>query len=220
LSREFNNHIKILLVEDNRGDARIIHEMLVEQKKKKDQLFSYELTWVGSLKEASDILSEKNSDVVLLDLSLPDSKGLDTFYNISKISNDIPVIVMSGLDDEKTALSAVRNGAQDYLVKGTVNSSLLVRAIWYAIERKYLELERNKLIHDLEEALANVKTLSGLIPICANCKKIRDDEGYWNQVEVYIQNHSEAEFSHSLCPDCLKKLYPDFIDNEDKNPEE
>ncbi|RKY81410.1 hypothetical protein DRQ07_04140, partial [candidate division KSB1 bacterium] len=180
MSREFNNHIKILLVEDNRGDARIIHEMLVEQKKKKDQLFSYELTWVGSLKEASDILSEKNSDVVLLDLSLPDSKGLDTFYNISKISNDIPVIVMSGLDDEKTALSAVRNGAQDYLVKGTVNSSLLVRAIWYAIERKYLELERNKLIHDLEEALANVKTLSGLIPICANCKKIRDDEGYWN----------------------------------------
>jgi two-component system NtrC family sensor kinase len=77
-------------------------------------------------------------------------------------------------------------------------------------ERKKLEEERETLIKELQEALAKVKTLSGFIPICASCKKIRDDKGYWNQIETYIRDHSEAEFSHSICPDCMEKLYPDF----------
>jgi hypothetical protein len=62
----------------------------------------------------------------------------------------------------------------------------------------------------LQTALENVKTLRGFIPICASCKKIRDDKGYWNQIEVYIREHSEAEFSHGICPECMKKLYPDL----------
>jgi PAS domain S-box-containing protein len=72
--------------------------------------------------------------------------------------------------------------------------------------KEALQQERDK----LEDALAKVKTLSGLLPICANCKKIRDDKGYWNQIEVYIRDHSEVDFSHSICPECAKKLYPDF----------
>jgi PAS domain S-box-containing protein len=79
--------------------------------------------------------------------------------------------------------------------------------------RKQTEAERDVLIHDLQEALANVKSLSGLLPICASCKKIRDDKGYWSQVESYIQKHSEARFSHGMCPDCLKKWYPDLVEN-------
>jgi PAS domain S-box-containing protein len=78
--------------------------------------------------------------------------------------------------------------------------------------RKQTEAERDMLIHDLQDALANVKSLSGLLPICAGCKKIRDDKGYWSQVESYIQKHSEATFTHGLCPDCLKKLYPDVVE--------
>ena len=70
------------------------------------------------------------------------------------------------------------------------------------------ELKREKT--ELNEALLKVKKLSGLLPICANCKKIRDDQGYWKQLEAYIQDHSEAEFSHSICPDCAKTLYPDL----------
>ncbi len=82
-------------------------------------------------------------------------------------------------------------------------------------ERNRVEEEREKLIRDLQKALSEVKKLSGFLPICASCKKIRDDKGYWNQVEVYIRDHSEAEFSHGICPDCMKKLYPDFY-KEDK----
>ena len=76
--------------------------------------------------------------------------------------------------------------------------------------RKQAEKEREKLIQELQEALTKVKKLSGLLPICASCKKIRDDKGYWNQIEGYIRDHSEAEFSHGICPECMKKLYPDL----------
>ena len=77
-------------------------------------------------------------------------------------------------------------------------------------ERKRSALERERLVSELQQALANVKTLSGLLPICANCKKIRDDKGYWNQIESYISEHSDTVFSHGICPECVKKLYPDY----------
>jgi DNA repair exonuclease SbcCD ATPase subunit len=74
-------------------------------------------------------------------------------------------------------------------------------------ERKAAEKEREKVIKDLKTALDEVKTLQGFIPICASCKKIRDDKGYWNQIEQYIQKHSCATFSHGICPECLEKKY-------------
>jgi PAS domain S-box-containing protein len=76
--------------------------------------------------------------------------------------------------------------------------------------RKKLENEKGQLITELQESLGKVKLLSGFLPICASCKKIRDDKGYWNQIEGYIRDHSEAEFSHGICPDCAQKLYPDL----------
>jgi len=76
--------------------------------------------------------------------------------------------------------------------------------------RMQAEVERQKLHAELQEAFDNIKTLRGLLPICAHCKKIRDDEGYWNQIEVYIRDHSDAKFSHSICPDCAEELYPDL----------
>jgi PAS domain S-box-containing protein len=91
---------------------------------------------------------------------------------------------------------------------GERNASLgLVRDI---SERKRATEEREKLIAELREALDNIKTLRGLVPICANCKKIRDDKGYWQQVEVYVRDHSEATFTHGLCPECAKLLFPDY----------
>lgn len=80
--------------------------------------------------------------------------------------------------------------------------------------RKKAEEEREQLIAQLEKASSEIKTLSGFLPICASCKMIRDDKGYWNQIESYIRDHSEAEFSHSICPDCAKKIYPDLVDKE------
>jgi len=77
-------------------------------------------------------------------------------------------------------------------------------------ERKQAEREREMLISELQDALAKVKTLSGLLPICAWCKKVRDDHGYWSQIEVYIEQHSDAAFTHGVCPDCVRRMYPEI----------
>ncbi len=82
-------------------------------------------------------------------------------------------------------------------------------------ERKQAEEEREKLINELQNALAQVKTLRGMLPICSHCKNIRDDKGYWNKIESYIHQHSDAEFSHSVCPECAKKYYPNLEIYED-----
>lgn len=78
-------------------------------------------------------------------------------------------------------------------------------------EQKRVESERKRLIDELSQALAKVKTLSGLLPICASCKKIRDDKGYWQQVETFIKARSDADFSHGMCPDCIERLYPEYV---------
>jgi PAS domain S-box-containing protein len=83
-------------------------------------------------------------------------------------------------------------------------------AVLDVTDRYQTEAERDQLIQELQQALASVKSLSGLLPICASCKKIRDDEGYWKQIEAYISSHSEATFTHGLCPECFHKLYPEF----------
>ena len=93
---------------------------------------------------------------------------------------------------------------QEHEIQGVIESFQDITAI------KELEKDKEKLITELQESLKKVKLLSGFIPICASCKKIRDDKGFWNQVEAYITNHSEAKFSHSICPECAKKLYPEL----------
>ena len=99
-------------------------------------------------------------------------------------------------------------------VSGVVESFQDITAI------KKLEREKENLIGKLKESLANVKLLSGFIPICAGCKNIRDDKGYWNQIEEYLRDHSDAKFSHGLCPKCTKDLYPAYhakIEEENRN---
>lgn len=81
-------------------------------------------------------------------------------------------------------------------------------------ERRRAEEERERLVQELEDAMANLKILRGFIPICASCKKIRNDSGFWQQIEVYMRDHSEAQFSHGVCPDCMTKLYPEFLEDD------
>jgi hypothetical protein len=88
----------------------------------------------------------------------------------------------------------------------------IAASIGVALMRKQAEEERERLISDLQKALSDIKKLSGLLPICASCKKIRDDKGYWRQIEQYIREHSEAEFTHGICPECVKQHYPELTD--------
>ena len=127
-----------------------------------------------------------------------------------------PVVMMTGVGNEEIAVRAMKQGAMDYVVKGRVENEAFCRTVQVALEKSFLmqtirrqQAEKDQLIRQLQDALDQVKTLKGIVPICASCKKIRDDKGYWQQVEIYIQKHSDAEFSHGVCPDCLRKYYPE-----------
>ena len=136
MSREI---IRVLLVEDNPGDARLIRELLAEVANGQ-----FEVITVGRLGQGLRSLFAERFEVVLLDLSLPDSQGLGTFTRMQSQFARTPIVVLSGLDDETLALKAVQKGAQDYLIKGQVNSNLLVRSIRYAVERHAVREELQK----------------------------------------------------------------------------
>ncbi|MFZ4620241.1 MAG: response regulator [Bacteroidota bacterium] len=189
--------INILLIEDNPGDARLIQEMLLEQQQVK-----IELHRAATLAAARDHLKENSPDVALLDLSLPDGKGIESSIMLIEQHHTIPFVILTGLDDERVGLDSVQRGAQDYLVKGQIDSKMIVRVLSYAIERKQHEREKVMLIRELQELFSQVKTLRGLLPMCPSCKKIRDDAGQWTILETFIKENSNTEISHGLCPEC------------------
>lgn len=125
--------VRVLVVDDNPGDTRLIEAMLAEEDGA-----SFGTQTAGRLSEAIAALGRGAFDVVLLDLGLPDSQGLDTFREVRRVGGGIPVVVMTGLDDHHVALQAVREGAQDYLVKGKVDAALVARSVRYAVERHRL----------------------------------------------------------------------------------
>jgi PAS domain S-box-containing protein len=138
----------------------------------------------------------------------------DQHHEISAIRD----VIENGRRVERIETQRLRRGGTPVDVSITVSpiknsdgqiqgASIVLRDI---TERKRQEKERLRLIEELKEALRHVKTLNGLLPICASCKKIRNDGGYWEQVETYIRSRSNAEFTHGICPDCVRLLYPEY----------
>ena len=130
------NTTTILLVEDNPGDARLIRELFRDLQGR-----SFDILIAESFRQAHERLQERNVDLALVDLSLPDSHGLDTFRKLAESYPSLPQVLLTGLNDQETAIQAVREGAQDYLLKGEVDGHILIRAIDYAIERKRIQVE-------------------------------------------------------------------------------
>ncbi|MGZ7046789.1 MAG: response regulator [Methanobacterium sp.] len=138
--------VRILMIEDNHSDVRIIKEMLIDVKE-----FKFDFKHVESLEQGLESLKNDEFDVLLLDLNLPDTYGIDTFFKAQKSTPNIPIVIFSGAADENVAIEAVHEGAQDYLMKGEVEGRLLARSIFYAIERKHAEEELKKHRDHLEE---------------------------------------------------------------------
>jgi PAS domain S-box-containing protein len=146
-----NNKQRVLLIEDSPADARLLRELITEVPEA-----GFELEQAGTLEDGLKRLAAEGIDLAMVDLSLPDSLGLETFAKVHAAAPQVPIIVMSGLDDEDLAITTVQEGAQDYLVKGQVDSRLLIRAMHYAIERKRVEEDLAKerdLLHTLLDNL-------------------------------------------------------------------
>lgn len=320
--------LKILVVEDNPELAQLIAHTMLRQ----GQAPSFTAICVGQLDQCLERVRARDIDAVILDLNLPDSHGLQSLRAIRNQNPELPIIVLTAIDDEGSALQALREGAQDYLLKSEISPNMLVRSIRFALERKRgeqaharlaaivegsrdaiigmdldgavvswnpaaermfgykfdevagrsmsmfvppdapdempvilqwlqrgdpvkdfetvrqarggrlihlavsispvknssrivgaamiardierrirAEQDRDILLRQLQASLAQVQLLSGLLPICANCKKVRDDQGYWTQVEVYVRDRTHAEFTHGICPDCAKKYRESMV---------
>jgi CheY-like chemotaxis protein len=155
-------------------------------------------------------------DLILMDVLMPELDGVEACRQIKSRPHlcDIPIIMVTAKNDLSNLQAAFTAGANDYVTKPVNRVELLARASSaLALKnemdcRKARERELRQSNDELQKALRDVKVLRGLIPICASCKKIRNDGGFWQQLEEYIGEHSEAEFSHGICQPCVKKLYP------------
>ncbi len=201
---------RILIVDDCAED-RVSYKHYLSQAGSPTYAFFEADTVEGGIKH----FAESPPDCVLLDYRLPDGNGLDLLeWAASELApHEIRVVMLTGHGDEEIIVNALQKGAMDYISKGRLSAEALCRTVCKAIEKGALlralherQLEKDRLIVELREALAQVKRLSGLLPICSSCKKVRDDAGYWQQVEVYVRDRSEAEFTHGICPECVKKV--------------
>jgi CheY-like chemotaxis protein len=196
------NKISLLVVEDNPADAALVREFLAGAVGS-----VYELETVETLSEALSFLSKRIVDVVLLDLSLPDSTGVETVRTVTGKFPRVAIIVLTGLEDEAVALQAVRYGAQDYLGKRNLSATMLQRAISYSLERKKALREKEILLADLSLALERIEMLQGMLPVCPSCKKIHADDNRWYQAEEYFKTRGGCAAGQSVCPDCLQELH-------------
>lgn len=170
----------------------------------------YEVLFAQNGLEAVETMSKEAVDLVLMDVVMPEMNGVEATRKIKAMESakDIPVIMVTSMGDMQTLQSAFEAGAVDYVTKpiepielmARIRSALRLKAEMDARKKREEELTRKN--RELESALSEIKTLRGFIPICAWCKKIRNIEGYWEQMEHYIEQHSQATFSHSICKEC------------------
>lgn len=201
-----HEQLDILLVEDDDIDQMAFDRFV------KQHSLPYTVTTATTVAEAEQALATHHFDAILSDFQLPDGNALE----VLRLSGKTPTIVVTGAGNEKIAVDAMKAGARDYLIKDHERNYLHVMPITVqnAIQRYRMEMERERLLIELQQALSDIKTLHGLLPICAMCKKIRDDKGYWNHLEKYIQEHTEAQFTHGYCPDCARKLFQSMAVDE------
>lgn len=163
--------------------------------------------------QALKLITGTTPDLILLDIMMQGMDGFEVCRRLKKNpeTSNIPVIFLTAMTETDDIVKGFELGAVDYVTKPFKTAEMLSRVRTHLKLKRALDAEK-ELAASLKEALAQVKQLSGIIPICSNCKNIRSDDGYWQQVEQYIREHSTVMFSHGICPDCVKKLYPEMAD--------
>lgn len=196
------NRSTILIVEDDKNVAAVLEARL--------ESFGHDVCAVAET--GAQAIHQNRShepDLILMDILLKgDMNGIETAEQIVS-EYDVPIIYLSCLNTDEVMDRAARTNPYGYIIKPYNNSELRL-SIEIALVKHAAAKEREKLIKALEKSLEEIKRLSGLLPICAQCKRIRDKQDNWHEIENYISDHSEADFSHGLCPDCARALYPEL----------
>lgn len=199
--------MRILIAEDDATSRIVLATVLTNQ--------GYDVTVADDGGMAWDVLGGSNPPrLAILDLVMPGIDGMDLVRRVRALPTSAPpyLIIVSTKSDKADVIAALDAGANDYLTKPFDPGELRARI---EVGRRLIEIraELNQKVAELNLALDQVRTLKGIVPICANCKNVRDDQGFWNRVETYLHEHTDADFTHAVCPDCMRELYPQFKDD-------
>lgn len=214
-------HNKILVVDDIKKNIQVLGNVLGKE--------GYAVSYATDGAKALEMTRTDDFDLILLDVMMP---GIDGFEVCRRLKENlktqkIPILFLTAKSEQDDIVRGLQQGAVDYLTKpfntaellARVKTQMALRQAQHTILLRNAELEEKnrrleQLLDENQKAMSELKTLRGILPICAQCKKIRNDEGYWTTIETYIIKHSEAEFSHGICQDCAKELYPDIYPRE------
>ncbi len=197
--------MKILIAEDDLVSRKMLERILTGD--------GHTVTAVEDGVKALAAMGKETPDMLITDWMMPDVDGLELSWRVRAL--DLPsyvyIILLTALTDKERVIEGLDAGADDYVTKPYDRTELLARV---KAGRRVIQLEKSlrQKNQELSEALAQVKQLKGLLPICMYCKKIRNDENYWQQIEEYVGEHSDADFSHSICPECLEEHYPEYTE--------
>lgn len=197
--------MKILIAEDDPISCRMLETNLIS--------WGYEVLVTTNGADAwAEFQKEDAPRLAILDILMPEMNGLEVCRKIRQMANSSPpyLILLTAKQKKEDVVAGIEAGANDYLTKPIYLDEFRVRL---EVGVRMVELQQSlaKRVKDLEEALAHVHQLQGILPICSYCKKIRDDQNYWHQVESYISQYSDTRFSHSVCPDCYTtEMEPQF----------
>jgi YesN/AraC family two-component response regulator len=204
--------IRILVVEDE----TLVRESIVNLL----ESLGYKIAGkAGTGVDGIRLAGELNPDIVFMDIKMPEMDGIKAAKEIMK-TGDIPIVLLTAYESESLLKKASEAGVVSYLLKPPTTTEIY-RAVTIALARhedlkkvKQLNAELTERTAALEKALNEIHILRGILPICAHCKKVRNDEGYWEKVENYIEKNSDVQFSHGFCPDCQHALYGEYLDKE------
>lgn len=192
--------MNILIAEDDPVSCRILERTLAG--------WGHDVSIATDGRMAWDILKGADSPpLAILDIMMPEMDGREVCRKVRQLSSAIPpyLILLTAMSAKDNVVEGIQSGANDYLTKPFHREELKVRV---EVGMQMLELQRvlaNR-VKELEEALSQVKQLQGLLPICSYCKKVRDDQNYWEKVDTYISDRIDVRFSHGICPECLDRV--------------
>ena len=205
--------MRILIAEDDPVSCRILEHTLVT--------WGYEVIVTRNGQEALDALTQKDApNLAILDIMMPGIDGLEICRSVRKLPYLIPpyLILLTAISGKDNVVKGIEAGANDYLTKPFHRAELKVR-VGVGVHALNLQQALNDRVKELEETLARVTQLQGMLPICSYCKQVRDDQNYWQEVESYIATHADVQFSHGICPDCFARVSLELKVNRQKKEE-
>ena len=200
----------LLIVDDISDNIQVLGHVLAKE--------DYLVSFATDGRQALEMIAENDFDLILLDIMMPRMDGYEVCRRLKRLpdKSEIPVIFLTARTEAQDIIKGFEVGAVDYVTKpfnapellARVRTHIELRTARVTIDKRNLELAQKN--HELQNALARIKSLEGILPICSYCNNIRDEKGDWHRLETYISRHSTAEFSHGICPLCMRRHHPDL----------